>query len=258
LTRLKYLIPKPLRRWLNLRRQAAQRSLILLDRVTDWSVLRNVRPHRQRFGIDRGEPIDRFYIEKFLATYQELICGRVAEIGDCNYTRRFGGRQVERSDILDINEKNDQRTMTIDLTQTGSAPEAIFDCIVCTQTLFEICDYAAAIRTLKKMLRPGGVVLATVPGICQSVRGPMLGGAGDDWWRFTARSAGKVFGEAFSDANVTVQTYGNVLTATALLHGLVQEELTQAELEYHDPDYEVIIGIKAAKPKSGQAKTNDP
>lgn len=249
MTRLKYLIPKPLRRWLNLRRLAAQRSLILFDRVDDWSVLRNVRPYRQRFGIDRGEPIDRFYIEKFLATNQELIRGRVAEIGDGNYTRRFGGPQVERSDILDINEKNDQRTMTIDLTQTDSAPEDVFDCIVCTQTLFEIRDCVAAIRTLKKMLRPGGVVLATVPGICQTVRGPMLGGAGDDWWRFTARSAGKVFCNAFSDANVTVQTYGNVLTATALLHGLVQEELTQAELEYHDPDYEVIIGIQAAKPR---------
>jgi SAM-dependent methyltransferase len=250
LTRLKYLIPKPLRRWLNLRRQAAQRSLILFDRVNDWSVLRNVRPHRQRFGINRGEPIDRFYIEKFLATHQELIRGRVAEIGDGNYTRRFGGRQVERSDVLDINKKNDQRTMTIDLTQTDAAPEDVFDCIVCTQTLFEICDCVAAIHTLRKMLRPGGVVLATVPGICQRVRGPMLGGAGDHWWRFTARSAGKVFGNAFSDANVAVQTYGNVLTATALLHGLVQEEMTEAELEYHDPDYEVIIGIKAAKPKA--------
>jgi SAM-dependent methyltransferase len=258
LTNLKYLLPKPLRRWLNHRRRAAGRGLLVFDRVTDWSALRNVRPHRQRFGIDRGEPIDRFYIERFLATHQELICGRVAEIGDGNYTRRFGGRQVERSDVLDINEKNDQRTMTIDLTQTGSAPEEVFDCIVCTQTLFEICDCVAVIRTFKKMLRPGGVALVTVPGICQSVRGPMLGGAGNDWWRFTARSASKVFGEAFSDANVTVHTYGNVLTATALLHGLVQEELTQAELEYHDPDYEVIIGIKAAKPKSGQVKTNDP
>ncbi len=255
MTRLKYLIPRPLRRWLNVRRKAAQRSLILFDRVTDWSVLRNVRPHRRRFGIDRGEPIDRFYIEKFLATNQGLIRGRVAETGDGNYTRRFG-RQVERSDVLDINEKNDQRTMTIDLTQTDSAPEELFDCIVCTQTLFEICDCVAAIHTLKKMLRSGGVVLATVPGISQSVRGPMLGGAGDHWWRFTARSAAKVFGKVFSDANVAVQAYGNVLTATALLHGLVQEELTQAELEYHDPDYEVIIGIKATKPGK-QAPIND-
>jgi hypothetical protein len=171
----------------------------------------------------------------------------VAEIGDDNYTRRFGGERVERSDVIDINEKNDQRTMAIDLTQTMSAPANAFDCIICTQTVFEIRDYAATIRTLSKLLRPGGVLLATVPGITQSVRGEMLGGAGDDWWRFTARSARRTFAEVFPEDNVAIHTYGNVLAATALLHGLVQDELTRAELEYHDPDYEVIIGIKATK-----------
>jgi SAM-dependent methyltransferase len=248
LKRLRYLVPKPLRRWLNLRFQGAQRSLIAFDRVTDWSVLRNVRPHRKNFGLNRGEPIDRFYIEVFLANYQELIRGSVAEISDGNYTRRFGGGRVERSDVIDINEKNDQRTMTIDLTQTIATPTDVFDCIICTQTVFEIRDYAAAVRSLFRMLRPGGSLLATVPGITQSVRGEMLGGAGDDWWRFTARSARRAFGEVFPEKSLAIHTYGNVLAATALLHGLVQDELTRDELEYYDPDYEVIIGIKATKP----------
>ena len=44
-----------------------------------------------------------------------------------------------------------------------------------------------------------------------------------------------------------MQPYGNVLTATAFLYGLVQEELTRQELEFHDPDYEVVIGVKATK-----------
>jgi SAM-dependent methyltransferase len=248
LKRLKNLVPKPLRRWLNLRFRGAQRSLIVFDRVTDWSVLRNVRPHRRHFGLDRGEPIDRFYIEKFLASYQDLIRGRVAEIGDGNYTRRFGGGRVERSDVIDINEKNDQRTMTVDLTKTPAAPADVFDCIICTQTVFEIRDYAATIRSLFRMLRPGGSLLATVPGITQSVRGEMLGGAGHDWWRFTARSACRAFAAVFPEEGLAIHTYGNVLAAAALLHGLVQDELTRDELEYHDPDYEVIIGIKATKP----------
>lgn len=245
--RLKNLVPKPLRRWLNLRFRGARRSLIVFDRVTDWSVLRTVRPHRRHFGLDRGEPIDRFYIENFLVNYQELIRGSVAEIGDGNYTRRLGGERVERSNVIDINERNDQRTMTIDLTQTMAAPASLFDCIICTQTLFEISDYAATIRSLFKMLRPGGNLLATVPGITQRVRGAMLGGAGDDWWRFTARSARCAFAKVFPQEGLAIHTYGNVLAATALLHGLVQGELTRDELEYYDPDYEVIIGIKATK-----------
>jgi SAM-dependent methyltransferase len=236
-----------MRTWLNRRRTAAKRSLLVFDRVTDWSVLHRLRPYRRDFGRGRGACIDRFYIEEFLATFQESIRGCVAEVGSDHYTSLFGGGRVEHSDVLDINERNDRRTITIDLTQTASAPEYVFDCIICTQTLFEIYDYASAVRSLYKMLKPSGVLLVTLPGISQSVRGGMLGGAGDDWWRFTACSATRVFGDVFAAENVVVHTYGNVLTATAFLHGLVQEELTQAELEYHDPDYEVTIGVKATK-----------
>jgi SAM-dependent methyltransferase len=245
--KLKHLVPKRLRRWLNRRRQAAEKGLLVFDRVTDWSVLRRVRPYRPDFGAARGVPIDRFYIAKFLATHQQSIRGRVAEIESDEYTRRFGGDRVRHVDILDLNDQNELRTMAIDLTKTEVVPENEFDCIICTQTLLVIEDYGAAIRSLYKMLKPGGVALVTVPGICQVVRGGMIGGVGENWWRFTGRSAGKVFSEVFSPENVVVQTYGNVLAATAFLHGLVQEELTQEELEYNDPDYELTIGVQATK-----------
>ena len=247
LNNLKHLVPKRLRRWLNLRRQAARRGLLVFDRVTDWSVLRRVHPYRPDFGVARGGPIDRFYIEKFLATYQQGICGRVAEIENDQYTRQFGGGRVEHSDILDLNEQNERRTMTLDLTQTSSVPADAFDCIICTQTLLLIEDYNAAVRSLYKMLRSEGVLLVTVPGICQIVRGGMIGGVGEDWWRFTGRSAKRIFSNIFAPENVVVLTYGNVLSATAFLHGLVQAELTQEELEFNDPDYEVTIGVKAVK-----------
>ena len=222
--------------------------MLVLDRVTDWSVLRRVRPYRSEFGWRRGDCIDRFYIEGFLATYESCIRGCVAEIGGNEYTKQFGGTRVEHSDILDINEQNSQRTMTIDLAQTANAPENIFDCIICPQTLYLIYDYTAAVRSLRKMLKPCGVLLVTLPGIAQRTPDTMLGGAGADWWRFTGRSAQRTFAGIFGAENVAVETYGNVLTATAFLHGLVQKELTGDELEYHDPDYEVIIGVKATKP----------
>lgn len=244
---LKHLVPKRLRSWLNGRRQAARRGMLVFDRVTDWSVLRRVRPYRPDFGAVRGEPIDRFYIAQFLATHQDSIRGRVAEIESNEYIRRFGGGRVEHCDILDLNEHNEQRTMTIDLTRTVVAPSDTFDCIICTQTLLLIEDYGAAVRSLHKMLKMGGVALVTVPGISQVVRGKMIGGVGEDWWRFTERSARSVFSDVFSGHNVVVQTYGNVLAATAFLHGLVQEELTREEMEYNDPDYEVTIGVKAIK-----------
>ncbi len=221
--------------------------MLVLDRVMDWSVLRRVHPYRPAFGIRRGKCIDRFYIEEFLASHKDSIHGCVAEICTNEYTRQFGGTRVEHSDVLDINEQNGERTMTIDLAQTASAPENVFDCFICTQTLLLIYDYVSAIRSLYKMLKPGGVLLVTVPGISQGIPNTMLGGAGGDWWRFTGMAAKRNFAEIFGDENVVVETYGNVLTATAFLQGLVQEELTRDELEYHDPDYEVIIGLKATK-----------
>lgn len=243
----KYLIPKPLRRWLNRRKHTLEKKLLFLDRVTDWSVLRRPSPYRPGFGGRRGKYIDRFYIEKFVATYREAIQGRVAEIQSDEYSKVFGGGRVQHIDILDINEQNEMRTMTVDLAKTDSVPENAFDCIICTQTLLLIYDYFSAVRSLYKMLKPAGVVLVTVPGISPIVRGGLVAGSGEDSWRFTGRSAQRAFSDVFGDENVIVHTYGNVLSAVAFLHGLVQEELTRDELEFHDPDYEVTIGVKATK-----------
>ncbi len=68
-----------------------------------------------------------------------------------------------------------------------------------------------------------------------------------DYWRFTDASARRLFGDFFGEQNVTVETFGNVLAACALLHGLAAHELSRAELDYHDPDYQVLIAVRAIK-----------
>jgi hypothetical protein len=47
---------------------------------------------------------------------------------------------------------------------------------------------------------------------------------------------------------VSVAPYGNVLSAIAFLHGLAAEELRPEELDHHDPDYQVLIAVRAVKP----------
>lgn len=246
LTRLKERIPAPLRSWLRSGRGAARRASVLLNGVGDWSVLRRLQPYRPDFGFHHGKPVDRYYIERFLSTHAESIRGRVAEIGDDRYARSFGGDRIQGCEILDFDEHNPRCTVRMDLAQPASAPENQFDCILCIQTLFEIYDCAAAAASLFKMLKPGGVLLVTVPGISQRVPPAMLG-SGGDWWRFTAQSAERLFANVFCGSRVTVQTYGNVLSATAFLHGLVREELTREELDFHDPAYEVIVAVRAVK-----------
>jgi len=68
-----------------------------------------------------------------------------------------------------------------------------------------------------------------------------------DYWRFTSLSARRLFEEFFLPANVSVLAYGNVLTALAFLHGLAAEELKKEELNHRDPDYEVLVAVRAVK-----------
>lgn len=184
---------------------------------------------------------------KFLAGHKQAIRGRAAEILESSYIQLFGEGRVEKVDVLDIDQANPLRTITLDLAQTATAPEGLFDCVICTQTLYLIRNCEAAIQTLHKILKPGGTLLVTVPGICQRIPQDMMGGADGDWWRFTAQSAERLFANVFGGAQVTIQTYGSVLSATAFLHGLVQEELAREELDFHDPDYEVLVGVRALK-----------
>jgi len=207
--------------------------------------MRRLTPVSRVFGFDRGQCIDRYYIENFLAHHANDIQGHVLEIGDDEYTKSFGGERVTRSDVLHAAEGNTKATIVADLTCANHIPTDTFDCIIFTQTLQFIYDVRAALRTLYRILKSGGVLLATFPGISQISRYDM--DRWGDYWRFTTLSARRLFEEVFPPENVTVGAHGNVLVAVAFLHGLSAEELRREELDYHDPDYELIITVRALK-----------
>jgi hypothetical protein len=83
--------------------------------------------------------------------------------------------------------------------------------------------------------------LVTLPGISKIER------LWSDYWRFTEISARRLFGEVFGDENITVGTYGNVLAASAFLYGLASHELSKEELDFNDPNYQVVITVRAVK-----------
>jgi SAM-dependent methyltransferase len=204
--------------------------------------LRRLTPVSRNFGWERGGPIDRYYIEDFLARHAGRIRGRVLEIQDASYTQRFGGERVSTSDVLDVTEDNQQATIHADLTRADHVPSDTFDCIILTQTLHVIYDVHSVTQPLYRILKPGGVLLATFPGISQV-----------DWtdhwyWSLSGRAAWRLFEEAFPAGNVAVETHGNALVATAFLHGLGAAELRREELDFRDPDCEFLIAIKAEKP----------
>ena len=215
------------------------------DQPVNWRDLRRVTPISRVFGFDRGTPICRYYIAQFLQRHAQDIRGRVLEIADANYTRQFGGSRVTQSDVLHVTAGNATATMIGDLATGAGIPSEAFDCILLTQTLPFIYDIHAVVSHLHHALRVGGVVLATASGISPISRYDME--RWGDYWRLTDLSARTLFEEAFAPERVQVVTYGNVLTSVAYLHGLAAEELTLAELDAQDPDYQVIIAIRAEK-----------
>lgn len=239
-------LPVPARRWL--RKQKAQRQgreYVPPVGEVDFGDLRRLTPLDPTFGYERGVPVDRYYIENFLLAHPDDIRGRALEIGDDAYTRRFGGDRVTQRDVLHVLEGAPGATFVGDLTRAEHLPSDAFDCFILTQTLHLIYDLRSALNTVYRILKPGGVVLATVPGISQIDR--------DDWggtwyWCFTRMSARKVFEEAFPAPNVRVEAHGNVLAATSFLQGLAVDELSREELDYRDPSYDVLITVRAVKP----------
>jgi glycosyltransferase involved in cell wall biosynthesis/SAM-dependent methyltransferase len=238
------MLPPRAHRWLRAQWER-QRHRPRLGSV-QFGELRRVTPVNRNLGRDRGTPIDRYYIERFLARNADCIHGHVLELDDDRYTRRFGSDRVTRSDVLHVNPTNPRATIVADLTDAGHIPSDRFDCIILTQTLPFIYDIHAVMRTLYRILKPGGIILATVGGITQISRRDMQ--RWGHYWSFTTLSACLLFEEAFPAPTVRVEAFGNVLATTAFLHGLAAEELQPDELDYHDPDYEFLITITAVKP----------
>jgi glycosyltransferase involved in cell wall biosynthesis len=206
--------------------------------------LARTRPVSDEFGFDRGTPIDRIYIEDFLRRNQPSIKGRVLEVGDDTYCKRFGADRVTKQDVLHVTKKNPAATIVGDLSQGGVLPSGAFDCLVLTQTLHLIYDMRATVRQMHRALRPGGVALVTVPGITRIDRGQW----GKNWfWSLTEASAHRMFAEVFGAAQVDVESDGNVYAATLFLQGLAAEEADEAKLAEHDPCFPVIITVRAEK-----------
>jgi hypothetical protein len=223
-----------MRRWR--RREATEREALGLTRLD---------PVSRTFGFDRGKPVDRWYIERFLAEHADDVRGRVLEVAEPTYTQWYGGHDVTQSDVLFAAPGDPGATVVGDLVTGQGLPRGAYDCFVMTQTLQVIYDLSAAVRGTRDVLATNGVLLATVPGISQISREDRRDWG--DWWRFTSDSVRRLFGDAYGNENVEVEAHGNVLSAACFLYGFAAEELSEAELAHRDPDFEMLMTIRAVK-----------
>ena len=193
----------------------------------------------------RKPTVDSVYIERFFASRAPDIRGDVVEFGSAAWAERLGGERVKSVAILDYSTANRDATLIGDLANAGSLPRGRFDCFIAPQTLQFTFDVNEAIRTMARMLRPGGIALATFPAMAPIAREHM--DREGDYWRITSRAARRLFAQHFPPRRIAVNAYGNLKAALACLHGHPADALKPAELRRDDPNYEVIVGVRAMK-----------
>lgn len=191
-----------------------------------------------RWGFDRGTPVDRWYIERFLTSHRADVRGHVLEVKEDLYATRLGAESV---DVLDIDPANRRATIVGDLCEPDTLPASAFDAIVLTQTLQFLPHPRRALEQLVTALRPGGVMLITVPTMSRV--------ADDlDRWRWTPTG----FREAVAGLGCTagIAGTGNALACRAFLMGLAAQDLHPAALAEDDPAFPLVVTASLRKPGS--------
>jgi peptidoglycan/xylan/chitin deacetylase (PgdA/CDA1 family)/SAM-dependent methyltransferase len=194
------------------------------------------------WGYDRGGPLDRIYIEQFVEANAGDVRGAVLEVQEPGYTARFGGPAVTCSDVIDIDETNVGATILADLRAVAHLPDSVYDCIVLTQTLHVIPEMTEAVAECHRLLRPGGVLLATLPALSRVC---LEYGRDGDFWRVTPAGARRLFEPAFG-VDVEITTFGNALAGSAFLHGVGAAEAPR-DLDFADPYNPMLVGVRARR-----------
>lgn len=208
-------------------------------------VIKNMplEPASRRWGTERGTPIDRYYIEKFLEKNSRLIKGTVIEVSENVYTKRFG-TNIAESLILHVDGRNN--TLKGNLETGEGIEEEICDCLICTQTVQMIFNQADVFKNIYKMLKLGGYALITGHGTSPiSMRDYMQWG---EYWRYTPKTIEKLLLQSgFKTKDISIEVFGNVKVDMCFMYGLCLEDLSKEDLEYRDEQFPLIIGAIVRK-----------
>jgi SAM-dependent methyltransferase len=205
-----------------------------------------LEPVTSDWGLSRGRPVDRPYIEQFLERHRDDIAGHVVEVGGRGYTLQFGDTRVQRSDVWDVDPANAEATIVADLSDARSVPSHTFDCFVLPQVLELILKAPEAVAEIHRVLKPGGVALITVPGISHISSFPVEAA---QWsWTFYPRTLRWLLERAgFAPSDIHVAGWGNLKTTVAFLAQLAESDLRPGDYAVNDDRYPLIVTARAVK-----------
>ena len=190
--------------------------------------------------MNRGAPVDRHYIGLFLEKYKNDIRGACLEIRDNRYGRQYADR-IDKLDILDIDADNQEANLYGDLRKLDKIPDNVYDCLILTQVLQYIDDLPSALKECRRILRPDGVLLLTVPAMSR------LDPKTPEYWRFTPNGLTRLLDPVFGREKTAVKVYGNVLTGLGFWVGQAAEEFSNKKLDYQDQMFPIVVAARAVK-----------
>ena len=207
--------------------------------------LRRVGAVSPCWGVDRGRPVDRRYIEDFLHRHAKDIKGRVLEVKDPVYSKLFGGPGIDQLDVVDIDRANPDATIYADLQNAPELPDSAYDCVILTQVLPVIFDVHGVMDTVHRILRPGGVLLLTAPGPFSP---PFAGDAYEKfYWAFYPITIRTLLERRFSKREIHVEAHGNLATCAAFIAGLSEQDLSEADYAVDHEHYPLIVAARVEK-----------
>jgi SAM-dependent methyltransferase len=169
------------------------------------------------------------------------VRGRVLEFQDDDYATSIGGAKIECLDIIHKEPGNPRAGIIADLTQPTEIPGDLYDCIICTQVLHTVEPAETFLREIRRILKPGGVLLLAVPFLI------MWGPENNDLIRWTPLGLRRLLSKVFESDTVEVLSYGNSLVAAADVRGFPSHYLTAAEKGFQDARFAVQICALAKK-----------
>lgn len=191
--------------------------------------------------------VDEYYVARFLSAHRAVIHGRICILDPLGYFDRYQKGQDNPWDDRDLSLASPEVVTIATVDELAKLPSDQFDCILAVHCLQFVWDLRSLLEQLHSLLKPGGLVLATMPGIGPWKRVPAW--SAPEYWRFTSRTVKQLFAEIFPRDTVQVTVWGNVLASLALLHELPANTLRPEELDHVDPMYQIVITVQAGKPR---------
>ena len=182
----------------------------------DFGALRSVTPVSREFGFDRGQPVDRYYIERFLAKCADYIRGRALEVGD-DATRARSAAQTSPRATCCMSRTATQRRRSWPISHMPNKcppmPSTVScshrRCISSTICLPQLGPSIARCILVASSSPP----FRDQPDQQRSMEGVVI-------WSLTPLSTKRLFAEVFGDGNIAIGVHGNVLVRRLFLAGI--------------------------------------